>query len=373
MLLGLKVGEDMVIKDGKYSPPHFKMTQGKKAQRLRKLQEFGGDFSSPQIHSTPARTREPRGRKNSAFKHFSLPSLNLGKEGVHSLTNWTAEVGKAIELKAGQYMATPSNAPVNYRNTVFGADSIPSMAPHVPGAFDGMEAAPADLSRGMSTRRLGLYAEVPHGVGTARSSIASLGPAIPRSTTSSNTFVELEAELDSGPQAESTPHNHVIAKQRGGSRGTDTTRRSSIVYVRSGDAPSGTPITPAGSRPKLVAKALKRSATTPDSVSPPSTESRGGLRPLSLLKNIDANVDSPPSPEEQLPSLKGKGRGKMFGSRSSKGENARPSKNLKQLALGRSETSKMRGQLRENEVLPNVVVRPPSKTYHNPFSYSFQT
>ncbi|KAH8830259.1 hypothetical protein DL96DRAFT_1592192 [Flagelloscypha sp. PMI_526] len=373
---GLNIGENMVIKDGKYSPPHYKSTQNKKASRLRQLEEFGGDFSSPQIHSTPARTREPRGRKNSAFKHFSLPSLNLGKDGIHSLSHWTAEVGKAIEMKAGQIMATPNSGALNYRNTVFGADSLPSMVPHIPGSFDASPPAlTGGLTRGMSIRRLGLRAEVPHGVNTARSSIASIGP-MPGSSASDKTFVEEEilAELDSGPQAESTPHNHVTSKKRGGSRGTEgTTGRSSIVYVKSSDPPSGTPITP-GSRSRVVPKAHRRLPPLPSSISPDSG-SISGLRPLSLLKSRDTNTDSPndtPSSNEESLSLKGKGKGRMFGSRSSKGENARPNKNLKNLSLIRSETAKLRGLLRKDEVLPNVVVRPPSQVQENPFTYSFR-
>jgi hypothetical protein len=74
---------------------------------------------------------------------------------------------------------------------------------------------------------------------------------------------------------------------------------------------------------------------------------------------------------EQSASLKGKG--KMFGSRSSKGENARPSKNIKNLSLARSETSKLRGFLRKTETLPEVVVRPPSSQVNpNAIAYNFQ-
>jgi len=71
---GLTVGDDMVIKKGDYSPPGtFSKSKGKKA--AKKLAEFGEDFSSPEVHSTPARRRQPRGRKESGHKknHFSLP------------------------------------------------------------------------------------------------------------------------------------------------------------------------------------------------------------------------------------------------------------------------------------------------------------
>ena len=70
---GLKVGDDMKIKDGRYTPPgSFSKSKGKKA--ARKLAEFGADFSSPEVHSTPARTRQARARKESHKRnHFSLP------------------------------------------------------------------------------------------------------------------------------------------------------------------------------------------------------------------------------------------------------------------------------------------------------------
>jgi hypothetical protein len=74
LIPGLKVGNDMKIKDGEYSPPGtLSKTKGLKV--AKKLAEFGEEFSSPDVHSTPARTRQPRGRKASGHKknHFSLP------------------------------------------------------------------------------------------------------------------------------------------------------------------------------------------------------------------------------------------------------------------------------------------------------------
>ena len=71
---GLTVGDNMKIKEGDYSPPGtFSKSKGMKA--AKKLAEFGAEFSSPEVHSTPARRRAPRGRKESGHKrnHFSLP------------------------------------------------------------------------------------------------------------------------------------------------------------------------------------------------------------------------------------------------------------------------------------------------------------
>lgn len=70
---GLKVGDDMRIKeDDCAAPGTFSKHKGMKT--VKKLAEFGDDFSSPEVHSTPARTRQPRKRKVSGHKaHFSLP------------------------------------------------------------------------------------------------------------------------------------------------------------------------------------------------------------------------------------------------------------------------------------------------------------
>jgi hypothetical protein len=73
---GLKVGGDMKIRRGDYTPPSsLGKGKGRKVAAAKKLAEFGEDFSSPEIHSTPARRRNPRGRKESGHKknHFSLP------------------------------------------------------------------------------------------------------------------------------------------------------------------------------------------------------------------------------------------------------------------------------------------------------------
>lgn len=74
LIPGLTLGDDMKIKNGDYTPPaSYSKSKGRKA--AKKLKEFGEDFSSPEVHSTPARTRLPRGRKESGHKknHFSLP------------------------------------------------------------------------------------------------------------------------------------------------------------------------------------------------------------------------------------------------------------------------------------------------------------
>lgn len=78
---GLRVGEGMKIKDGDWTPPGtFSKSKDRKLSKM--LEEFGGDFSSPENHSTPAETarpRVPRGRKSAAQNkhHWSLPRFVL--------------------------------------------------------------------------------------------------------------------------------------------------------------------------------------------------------------------------------------------------------------------------------------------------------
>jgi hypothetical protein len=76
---GLKVGDNMKIKQGDWTPPNsWSRAKGKRA--ARQLNEFGEDFSSPQIHSTPARSRaQTRPKKTSMHKrhHFSLPRYGI--------------------------------------------------------------------------------------------------------------------------------------------------------------------------------------------------------------------------------------------------------------------------------------------------------
>ncbi|KAE9409835.1 hypothetical protein BT96DRAFT_984191 [Gymnopus androsaceus JB14] len=456
---GLKVGDEMKVRN---SPPatwrrraraELEVSQersrsrstsrtrgeGKTARLLRALNEFGGEFSSPEMHSTPARTREgaskarePRGRKTSTHKrnHFSLPSLGLGKDGVQSWNYWSNEVGRAIENRFGQYTALPSNVEFR-RNTVFGADSIPNDLSNLRSTPEEAPRSTAPLGRAMSTRSLGLRAEVPHGVDTARSSIASMINRLPPSAASTVTlFEEFVNGLESGPQAESTPHNTVAHKRASEdvvpplpssshyrmsaassqfrnsanmNRSSPPNRRSSIVYIKSDENATVTPpnapststsamsslaqwssraVRPLMSKSsKLQRKASKASPSAQGTSKP---ESPKGLRPLSLLQEHNSNVVAGPSVGTRPLTVGKKGGSSPASSKKAKtlpsDENASPDAprsrsnkhNLKPLNLARSDTSKMRAILIEQQLLPDVVVRPPSTTEHQAYAYSFR-
>ncbi|KAG5648815.1 hypothetical protein DXG03_000164 [Asterophora parasitica] len=392
------------IKEGDWTPPGtFSKSKGKKATK-KLLAEFGEDFSSPQIHSTPARRRTARERKISHKKnHFSLPSLGLGKDGVHSLANWGADIRGALEHKVVQYTAIPSNIDLGRRNTVFGGESALTTVANLQTVQEHEDYTPvatkgASLGRAMSTRSLGLRAEVPHSIDTARSSVVSV--ALPSAASTVTLFDEFAAGLEDEPLAQSTPHTTVSGKPKSRHAAPPMpkqNRRSSIVYVKSDDYVS--PTNPAAEptptststmsalaqwssravRP-LIPKAskLQRKMSNADSaLSGTKPGSPGGnLRPLTLLQDRDTNTASPVMSATR-PLTLGK-RQKARGAAPEHDENAIPdsassrnSKTLKPLTLARSDTSKLRGVLRKSEALPDVVVRPPSTTDHTGFAYSF--
>lgn len=251
------------------------------------------------------------------------------------------------------------------------------------------------MSRTRSTRSLGLRADVPHNIDTARSSMASVRMVPPPSAASTVTlFEEFEAGLDSGPQAESTPHNTVTHKSKyhqehpplpSSSHVTNTSanRRSSIVYIKSDDdGPSTTPATIAATpsrkssfaqwSSRAVRPLMPKSGKLQRKISAAQPGSPGGgLRPLTLLRERDSNAVEQ---GETRPLSLGK-KHKSRAGPSAHDENVDPDpaakqhKNLKSLQLARSETSKMRGVIMKEEPLPDVVIRPPSEV-HTGFAYS---
>ncbi|KAJ7693928.1 hypothetical protein B0H17DRAFT_1199604 [Mycena rosella] len=367
---GLTVGENMRIKGGEWTPPtSFSRAKGKgAAARVKRLNEFGEDFSSPEVHSTPARTRARQAKKTAMHKrhHFSLPSLSLGKDGVHSLTNWKDEISRALEL--GQYTAFPSNVDIGRRATVFGAESIPNTLthPHLHAVAEEEEEKqqqqPTRLTRGLSSRRLGLQSDVPHDAHLSVDSFS--GGGLPASAASTATLFDFEAGMDSGPQAESTPHNTVSTKPTSKQRPpplplpvpeyvraqTKSSRRSSIVYISSPDAFSPTASTPAADvepttpstmsalaqwSSRVIAKPGKLQRKISDAVYG-TTQKPGspGLRPLALLQDRDTNADGG-TPPLSLRKKQNKVRGAV------NDENAAPGaakRSLKPLQLVRTET-----------------------------------
>lgn len=261
----------------------------------------------------------------------------------------------------------------------------------------------ATLARNLSLRSLGLNADVPHDVNSARSSINLPGFVdIPASANSDVTlFEDFESGLKSGPQAESTPHNTVaqkpVSRHPPPPMPVPENNRSSIRYIKSESTTDEAfkyplnepiveekPIAHWSTRVRSVVPKANRLSRTPSDAS----AKERGLRQLTLLQdrsNVNSNTNtsgrSSPTVDIRPLTIGKKPKTRLRPLQLQKGdENANPgsmtdtttrNKNIKELTLGRSETTKARGFLRQTEVLPEVVVRPPSNSEHHGFGYAF--
>ena len=312
------------------------------------------------------------------------------------MANWSTEIRHALESNLGQYTAVPSSVDLGRRNTVVGVESVSNPLAQLESVREEEERnaySTSGLKRNVSTRSLGLRADVPHNVDTARSSMVSINNLPPSAASTATLFEDFEAGLDSGPQAESTPHNTVSQKStsRRAAPPVPEHRHSTIRYIRSEDSQdvhvtypleSEAPVEPTTSTMSLAqwssraVRPLMTKASKLQRNSSGSTTSKDGLRPLTLLQdraNVTANT-SPTSDVRPL-SLVKKHKSRV----GHQDENANvpttsknKNKNIKSLTLARSETSKMRGILRRTEVLPDVIVRPPSTSEHTEFIYNFR-
>ncbi len=322
------------------------------------------------------------------------------------MTAWGAEIRDAIENRAFQYTAVPSNIEIGRRNTVFGAESIPNNISYrraVRETEKYTKEAGADHS--ISARPQGLRVEIPHEVDSSLLSLLGIGAPI-SAASSATLFEDIEADFACGPLAESTPHNTVSEKK---SRkqpppplplDRNNIRRSSIVYIKSEDSTKdNVNVTPPNAESTTISAMASIAQWSTRAVKPlipkasklqsrisnaslftsgtKSSSPKVGLRPLALLQDRDTNTTAGPTVlNETRPLTLGK---KQKLRRVTQDENTDPkglrshsSKGLKPLKLARSETSKVRGILRQTEVLPEVVVRPPSESTHTGFAYGFQ-
>ncbi|KAL4076429.1 hypothetical protein V8B97DRAFT_1921875 [Scleroderma yunnanense] len=397
---GLKVGDEMKIKNFEFSPP-LSSTVAKKPRALKAARgsDFGvltrDEFSSPQLHSTPAQECR-RVRKISAHRrnHFSLPSLGLSKDALQA---WKSDVNRALANKVHQYSTLPLSEGAR-RNTVWGDESVPNLLAHPAcGEQDHLQVPTSgtSLGRSISARRLGLRPEVPHGMDSARTSLITLSSekVVPPSAASTVTLFEPECVFD--PEAESTPYDGhknygypYSKKYQAAAIPQPPSRRSSIVYIK---APDG------NTRPELVTvstdcndnltDSTQRTARAVKPLIPKSNKLQrklssssdtkknspgGGLRPLSLLQDRDTNKDSADNVVASKAALgtrplllgKKKPKVKVTGSDENVDSTSSASKYLKPLQLHRSDSSRIRGLLRKDEVVPSVVIRPPSSSNH---------
>lgn len=320
--------------------------------------------------------------------------MGLGKEGLNALSTWGQEFRSAIETQIVQFTSAPNQVDLR-RNTAIGVESDGNaVVNHLEPVKEEDSKSGAALSRSLSLRSLGLHADVPHDVNSARSSMTPVD--IPPSADSEITlFEDFEAGLQSGPQAESTPHNTVtqkpISRQPPPPMPVPTKRRSTIRYIKSDNAeseefkypsndtiPEEKPTPHWSTRVRSVIPKANRLSRTP-------SDAERGLRQLSLLQDRGNIVNThesgsgrgSPTADIRPLTIGKKQKSRLRPLQLPKGdENANPrvvpttrNRNIKELTLTRSETTKARGVLRQTEVLPEVVIRPPSNSDYHGFSY----
>lgn len=286
---------------------------------------------------------------------------------------WKNDLNRALTTEIGQYASLPTSD-TDQRNTVWGDEAVPNFIAHPATESQVQQHVPAtgaSLGRSMSTRNMGLRVEIPQGMNSARTSLATL---IPPSAASTVTLFEAESIFE--PTTQSTPYDaqkgypYSRKYQTAAMTQITSSRRSSIVYIKSDEEPSE-PVTPADHNASLTTlapsavKLLVPKASTLQHKSS-TLENRlvtqsGGLRPLSLLKDRDSNKEGDASKlAGTRPLVLGKKKQKLKVTRD---ENADPKygdKYLRPLQLRRSESSKTRGILRRDGILPTVIIRPPS-------------
>ncbi|KAG6861574.1 hypothetical protein C0995_014870 [Termitomyces sp. Mi166 len=348
--------------------PSGTFSESKSRKAAEKLEELRGDFSSPEVHSTPARHRAREQRHRKLFTHkrnrYSLPSFSLEKDDIHSPSRRSVEIRGASETKPAQHYTAVSTSTIEVGRRNIG-ESMPNSIHHLYTKqltkFPPVGAIP--LNRAISTRFLGLRADVPHGLDTPRESVSSTVP--PFSAASTVTlFEDFVAGLEEDPEAQSTPHNTImneptprylapplpLLKEK---------RRSSIICIKSDDHAPTTPDAELNTTSSVIsalaqwstravrplipnANKCQREKSKADSPQSNSKQGSpgGNLRPLMLLQDRD-NTPARPMLNSTRPLALGK-RQKVRGAVPVRDENVIPesasatssrSRNLKPLKL----------------------------------------
>jgi hypothetical protein len=201
------------------------------------------------------------------------------------------------------------------------------------------------------------------GFNTARSSMATMVEQPPTSATAllQPTFHDQQGHVSKPAHAE------TINKPRSYHLPILPVRKSSIVYIKSDDdaqtaVPPVQPDSRASQAEPWSASAKRQIPRTPKTLS--SDGSPSPLRKLALLGNRDLNRRG--SGAGTPPLTISKKAKRQADSKENSGNGLRP------LKLARSATAKARGLLRQGEVLPDVVIRPPSSSDHTGFGYTFR-
>ena len=246
----------------------------------------------------------------------------------------------------------------------------------------------------------GSMLDVPEGIDTSRNSLLTLISALdqeinllPPSATSEVTLFDFNPGTDG--VFESTPHeSKTQPSYKRHSRYFEapppmpdlpqSARRSSIVYIESDEDTAALPppptvdvsgrtspvVRPLAPRTKASKHRQKKPSVNQENVTP-QVDVRG-LRQLSLLQDREQEPVSPPTKPLAIgKSTKKAQKEKEKDSESIRSRESPLKRALRPLRLVRSETAKQRAVLREREVLPDVIIRPPSDGQHIGFQFSF--
>lgn len=427
---GLKIGEDVRI-SGDWRLSISSHTRGSTNGRTyddfvaglpKELGGIPGEFSSPEFHSTPAtngKKVEQRTRKAGHKRHhFSLPSLSLGKGGIPGLTTWRTEVDSALE-------ATPVQE--QRRNTMV-EEQRPETALDAVCEVDELSRPPSPFcTQDPATARSSMATLINALDNEFKLNLFGIDE---------NVSLDFEASgplAHSTPHESQKPASRSPVPPVPKSKTTKANRRSSITYIKSDEntiPPSNAAnenttrkslsptkrlaeISSRAVRP-LMSKNKRKTNKNENASSTTNTKTiaallgtdkgvstasaGGGLRPLSLLQDRDVNRSAQPElgvvaedsftrpldlkkKQKHVTESRTLANGAVAGRNESEDIHAirlvsgaaSKQKGLKPLKLSRSETSKQRAALRENEVVPKVVVRPPSEArdaldYRLPFN-----
>lgn len=298
--------------------------------------------------------------------------LGLGKDGVHSLTAWKEELVQTLNTMEAK---TPNS---RYRRTMYGGETAVPPVPtihvqetsnHNISTLDvtNIEYGYAITSDARTSLKpmqptppssASVYSD---GFNTARSSAITMIDQAANSATSLLTFQEQQEAARTIYDSPTKPKSrgyHLPMQQ-------PPIRKSSITYIRSDENvyTSQQPVRAQSRTPSLrLSNSLKKQNIPKLLLKEGATPSRSPFRKLTLLTNRDGNLPA----EDNVES--GAGTPPLSISKKTKKDVS----GLRPLKLARSATTKARGLLRQTEILPEVVVRPPSANENDMFTYSFQ-
>jgi len=281
------------------------------------------------------------------------------------LTAWSSDVRRALDEELSSSTGGSNGV----------AESPPSrfLAP-----FKGLNVVKRE-QRSLATHPLrhgqGLPVDAPAPCNPARNSASPVD--VPRSVTSSATlFEDFEEGIMTVPQAQSTPLSSVSGR-RNPCPNTPTPlpshqrRQSTVRYINSeGSESRKHPLASSEGDHAFGSNAARREVPSAVPLVSRSGVNIGknnvppkGLRPLALLADR-ANFDNGLSTPKKVlikPLVIGKRQDRVR-AQVQTDENGSPSRNkhLRKVNIGHSGSVKRRGALRQNEVLPAVIVRPPS-------------